>query len=137
MKNTFGIEVGDIFAERYGNEPYYTTFYQVVEIPSPHFVDVRRIGSKSRGINRQDRLQDRACVPLQWGIPVDSGIYADMERPVPSCRRAGRLTKRQVSMRLDFRRYRYACMRRRLTANATTQHATAVGTANWATSTPV
>lgn len=24
MKNTFGIEVGDIFAERYGNEPYYS-----------------------------------------------------------------------------------------------------------------
>lgn len=52
MKNTFGIEVGDIFAERYGDELYYTAFYQVVEIPSPHFVDVRRIGSKSRGIDR-------------------------------------------------------------------------------------
>lgn len=52
MKNTFGIEVGDIFAERYGNEPYYTAFYQVVDIPSPHFVNVRRIGCESRGIDR-------------------------------------------------------------------------------------
>lgn len=52
MKNTFGIEVGDIFAERYGDEPYYTAFYQVVEISSPHFVDVRRIGCESRGIAR-------------------------------------------------------------------------------------
>lgn len=52
IKNTFGIEVGDIFAERYGDEPRYTAFYQIVEIPSPHFVDVRRIGCESLGIDR-------------------------------------------------------------------------------------
>lgn len=52
MKSTFGIEVGDIFAERYGDEPRYTAFYQAVEILSPHFVDVRRIGGKSRGIDQ-------------------------------------------------------------------------------------
>lgn len=52
MKNTFGIEIGNIFAERYGDEPHYTAFYQVVEIPSPHFVDVRRIGGKPRGIDQ-------------------------------------------------------------------------------------
>lgn len=52
MKNTFGIEVGDIFAERYGDKPYYTAFYQVVEIPSTHFVEIRRIGCESCGIDR-------------------------------------------------------------------------------------
>ena len=72
MKNTFGIEVGDIFAESYGDEPYYTAFYQVVETPSPHFVDVRRIGCESRGIDRcpvpiQDSFLDDADEPFSDG----------------------------------------------------------------------
>lgn len=68
MKSTFGIEVGDIFAERYGDEPYYTAFYQVVEISSPHFIDVRRIGCESRGIDR-------------FPVPIQNSFLDDEDEP--------------------------------------------------------